>query len=177
MNEHRFFGYGSLVNLATHQNEAPRPARLPGWRRVWRNVSSYASAVLSVEPAESTLLGVTAQVPGGDWRALDAREAGYMRQPVCLDCGAKSAVYVVDPIAPGTPPPILLSYLDVIGQGYAAHYGPEGVAHFFETTCGWTDILDDRAAPRYPRHQQLSDAERQLVDAQIARLNGVRLVS
>ena len=65
------------------------------------------------------------------------------------------------------PHPILLSYLDTVG--------PEGAARFFETTSGWdAPILDDRSAPRYPRHQRLSPAETTVVDQHLARLGCIR---
>jgi hypothetical protein len=65
--------------------------------------------------------------------------------------------------------PILLSYIDVVVQGYLHMHGHDGVAHFFETTDGWdTLILNDRADPIYPRHQTLSAQERDLVDSHLA---------
>lgn len=173
-----FFGYGSLVNLATHDYRDPRPARLSGWRRVWRHTSLRDAAFLSVEPdPSSTISGVLARVPGADWLALDAREAAYDRQDVShavLHDGAlgPTAVYQVSPqhiMAPSTDHPVLLSYLDVVVQGFLRMYGPDGVADFFATTGGWdTPIFDDRAAPQYPRHQRLTPSETALVDAHLA---------
>ncbi|MDX5384038.1 MAG: gamma-glutamylcyclotransferase, partial [Rhodobacterales bacterium] len=34
-----FFGYGSLVNRATHDYGQARAATLPGWRRAWRHTA------------------------------------------------------------------------------------------------------------------------------------------
>ena len=66
---------------------------------------------------------------------------------------------------------MLLSYIDVVVQGYLAEYGPDGAERFFETTGGWdVPILNDRAAPLYPRHTMLSGSERTFVDAALARL-------
>ena len=69
---------------------------------------------------------------------------------------------------------MLLSYIDVVVQGYLREFGERGVRHFFETTDGWeAPVLDDRAAPIYPRHQRLSPDERALVDDQLREI-GVR---
>ncbi|NBT52664.1 MAG: gamma-glutamylcyclotransferase, partial [Marivivens sp.] len=83
MTHPRFFGYGSLVNLTTHTYPDPKPAKLRGWRRVWRHTQIQEPAFLSVEPCDrTTLLGVTAAVPNADWAALDERESGYLRRDV-----------------------------------------------------------------------------------------------
>lgn len=169
-----FFGYGSLVNLATHVYEDPHPATLSGWRRVWKHSSRRPVAFLSVEPAEQTeILGLIAHVPGADWAALDAREQAYIRRDVTHQVRhtrprRETAVYEAarGHIAPpSTEHPILLSYLDVVVQGYLNVHGADGARHFFDTTGGWDGpVLDDRANPLYPRHQSLSAAERRLVD-------------
>ena len=176
MSDPRFFGYGSLVNLGTHDYHAPRPARLTGWRRIWRHSSRRPVAFLSVARCEATAIdGIIAEVPGADWAALDAREAAYIRRDVThqvyLDGPrAPTAVYEAahGHIAPpSTNHPILLSYLDVVVQGFLTHFGPEGVTRFFQTTDGWGPVLDDRAAPRYPRHRRVDPQERALVDAHL----------
>lgn len=171
MSDPAFFGYGSLVNLATHDYADPRPARLHGWRRVWRHTTLRDAAFLSVDPApDCTLDGIAAQVPGGDWLALDAREAAYSRIDISdsLGLGVPAAVYrVSDGIIskPTARHPILRSYLDVVVQGYFRVFGMQGVADFFATTDGWdAGIHDDRAAPLYPRHQTLTTEESALVD-------------
>ena len=176
----RFFGYGSLVNLATHCYPDARPARLTGWRRVWRHTALRPAAFLSVEPDDATVVeGVIASVPDGDWAALDLRETAYQRHDISDQIahdGPKvaTAVYKVDP-AHLSPPdiahPILLSYLDVVVQGFARVHGQDGVARFFETTDGWhAPVKDDRPAPVYPRHQRLEHAETALVDDWLDRL-------
>ena len=72
--------------------------------------------------------------------------------------------------------PILLSYLDVVIQGYLRHFGPDGVARFVATTEGWNaPVLNDRAAPLYPRAQRLTAAETGLVDT-ILQAQGSRLI-
>lgn len=175
-----FFGYGSLVNRATHSYPDARPAQLCGWRRVWVRTARRDVVFLSVEPdLDTDIDGLIAAVPHADWQALDARETGYDR----ISSG-RAVVHDVFPapdtahysIAPqhrrnGGNHTILLSYLDVVVQGFHREYGVEGVRRFFDTTHGWdTPVLNDRAAPRYPRHQVLTEAETALVDDNLDRL-------
>ncbi len=180
-----FFGYGSLVNLRTHRFQEAAPARLQGWRRVWRETDLRPAAFLSVEPdPQASLDGMIAAVPDADWSALDAREYAYARHAVDLDGLTTHAAEVSDvqlyatrpeiSRPAGTQHPILLSYLDVVVQGYLAQFGEDGVARFFETTHGWdAPILDDRSAPIYPRAQSLTPDEIALVDAWTAQLAAV----
>lgn len=161
-----FFGYGSLVNLNTHGYANPRTASVTGWRRIWHSLAGRDHAILSATPsADSTLHGIMADVPDGDWAALDAREGFYLRQS--LPCG--TAIYEVRHgiINPPTPHPILRSYLDVVAAGYLEHFGPDGVAHFFTTTDNWGPVLDDRPAPLYPRHQKVTESVTSLVDGHL----------
>ncbi|WP_093027952.1 gamma-glutamylcyclotransferase family protein [Ruegeria marina] len=174
-----FFGYGSLVNLSTHDFPDPRPARLKGWRRVWRHTDLRQVAFLTATPAtDCEIDGMIAHVPNDDWAALDAREWAYDRVPVTdavshdLPHPAEIAVYAVAAerqSPPSTRYPILLSYIDVVVQGYLHRFGEPGVERFFATTGGWeAPIIDDRAEPRYPRHQALKPAETALVDVHLA---------
>lgn len=168
-----FFGYGSLVNRATHNYQDALPATLSGWRRVWVHTSLRPLAFLSVERApETDIAGLIAHVPGGDWAALDEREHGYDRhRDHATPLGAAPhpiQVYAVPQHranAPVAAHPILLSYLDVVIQGFLTEFGAQGAADFFATTHGWdAPILNDRAAPRYPRAQTLTPAETAVVD-------------
>ncbi|WP_102225455.1 gamma-glutamylcyclotransferase family protein [Acidimangrovimonas sediminis] len=193
-----FFGYGSLVNRATHAYPEAHPARVTGWRRVWRHTSRRELAFLSVEPVEGAEIeGLVAAVPGADWAALDLREAAYDRHPVPaaqIDHPVARPIavqiYAVPPApapedagdttAPAAPAdrplPILLSYLDVVVQGFLREFGADGVARFFATTSGWeAPVLDDRAAPRYPRAQILDPGEIRLVDGHLAALGVTRI--
>ncbi len=168
-----FFGYGSLVNPGTHDYANPRPASLHGWRRVWQGTNLREVAYLSVIPDQTaTIQGVVAQVPDANWAALDQREAAYQRHDVSAAVGqGQTAVYQVKPahLAPHGRHPILLSYLDVVAQGYLRVFGEAGVGHFFETTTGWgRPIQNDRDNPTYPRHQRLTSEERALVDDHLA---------
>lgn len=169
-----FFGYGSLVNLATHDYPDPRNVTLYGWRRVWRTTTIRDTAFLSVERDPNAQIdGVVAQVPGADWAALDLREAAYSRIDITgdLDAPAPTAIYRVTEnlLATSSGGPILLSYLDVVVQGFLQRFGPAGVARFFASTSGWDcGVINDRDQPRYPRAQTLSADEIALVDACLA---------
>ncbi len=180
-----FFGYGSLVNRDTHTYTNAARARLDGWRRAWVRTPLRKVAFLSVIPdANSVIEGLIAQVPNADWAALDIRESGYAR------IGSERAVlHDLDPAVmvshyavpqntwvAGGDHRILLSYLDVVIQGYLKEFGAQGVTGFFDSTDGWdTPILNDRAAPLYPRAQTLSAQETALVDQNLA-LRGATVI-
>ena len=183
-----FFGYGSLVNRATHDFTAPRRAQLSGWRRVWCHTDLRPVAFLSVVPDAGTRLdGLIAHVPNDDWAGLDQREWAYDRLAVTgavahpLAQDVDIAVYAVPEGRYGAASvryPILLSYLDVVVQGYLREFGPDGVGRFFATTDGWqAPVLDDRAAPRYPRHQPLTRAEAGVVDTHLGDLGAQIIVA
>jgi len=175
MSDPYFFGYGSLVNTKTHVYQDARPAKLSGWRRAWKRTNARDMSFLTIVPTDRTeLLGLIAKVPDADWDALDAREVGYDRL-IATDMIAHDhaenpelAIYAIPETTrfPPTPDyPILLSYLDVVLQGYLHVFGEAGVQHFMETTDGWdTVVLNDRANPIYPRAQMLSADETALVD-------------
>ena len=170
-----FFGYGSLVNRDTHDFTDAHPARLTGWRRIWRHTAIRPVAYLTVVPdADCAIDGLMAAVPDGDWGALDHRERAYDRigaqhqisHP--LPHSPEVAVYTIPDAKHARPSetcPVLLSYIDVVVQGYLREYGEAGVQHFFDTTHGWdAPVLDDRSAPIYPRHCTLTSDEASLVD-------------
>ncbi|MDN5786694.1 gamma-glutamylcyclotransferase family protein [Pseudorhodobacter sp.] len=170
---HHFFGYGSLVNRATHAYPNGQRASLAGWRRAWVHTAALPRSFLSVirDPG-CTIHGLIAEVPGGDWSALDIREEGYTRQPdQAMISGAAFPIQVYAiPDGMGHAPahdyPILLSYVDAVVQGFLTEYGDQGAAHFFETTTGWdAPILNDRKVPQYPRSQRLSAQAQAVVDA------------
>lgn len=186
MQDHYFFGYGSLVNRATHDYARARVADLRGWRRVWCHTNLRPVAFLSVVPdGTTTISGLIAEVPGANWAALDEREYAYDRI-ACAEAishgmasAPEIAVYMVPDrtrSAPSQTHPILQSYLDVVVQGYLREFGPEGAAAFFDTTDGWdAPILQDRDAPRYPRHQTLAPDERRFVDEALERIGARRI--
>jgi cation transport regulator ChaC len=122
-----FFGYGSLVNRLTHDYSNAHPARIRGWRRAWRHVESRDVAFLTAVPdPEGEIDGLVAEVPGGDWAVLDAREFSYDRalaQDVTHPASADTLVHIY-----WAPPekharasrknPVLMSYVEVVVQGY-----------------------------------------------------------
>ncbi len=166
MRQHYIFGYGSLVNRATHDYARAHPATLRGWRREWRATTLREVVFLNVVPAPGSairgmMLGVAPDDP-----VLQAREYAYARRAVSDavahdgDVPAEVSVFAIAPDAhrgdDAARPvySILLSYVDVVVQGYHREFGAAGVAHFFETTDGWqAPVIDDRAAPRYRRSQ------------------------
>lgn len=170
-----FFGYGSLVNRKTHVYSDAHRVKVTGWRRAWRHTALRPIAFLTAIPCpDSAIDGLIAGVPGNDWVALDKREFAYDRVALTgamdhpLPHRPEVAIYAIPDGKHGAPDrnhPVLLSYLDVVVQGYLQEFGEAGVADFFATTDGWdAPILDDRAAPYYPRAQSLSGTEQQLVD-------------
>lgn len=187
MSEHAcFFGYGSLVNRDTHSFTGAQPARLDGWRRVWRQTGLRHAAYLTVIRDDTCRIdGLVAPVPQNDWAALDRREGAYMRLNAthqirhALPQNPQIAVYSIPEtrhVAPDEEGPILLSYLDVVVQGYLREFGEAGAARFFDTTSGWDiPVLNDRNAPRYPRHCQLDATETGFVDDQLS-TRPIRLV-
>ena len=182
-----FFGYGSLVNRHTHIYAPAHHATVQGWRRAWRVAADRQVAFLTVIRDEDCAIdGLIAPVPDGDWAALDLRETGYDRMPLTVGLSHEAAdageiaVYHIPADKHGPADgvrPILLSYLDVVVEGYLQVFGAEGGRHFFDTTAGWDGpILNDRAAPRYPRAQLLTEAETAVVDAELGKL-GVEVVA
>lgn len=177
-----FFGYGSLVNRTTHDYPNPVLAQLSGWRRAWRHTDLHPVAFLTAIPDPTcTIDGLIAPVPQNDWAALDEREWAYDRLDAtdvithALTGNPEIAVYAV-PSHRQTDStdvhPILLSYLDVVVQGYLREFGPDGADRFFATTDDWnTPILNDRHAPQYPRHRVLSTTETRFVDTRLADLS------
>ncbi|MBM2576905.1 gamma-glutamylcyclotransferase [Jannaschia sp. Os4] len=166
----RFFGYGNLVNRATHAAGGV-PMVVEGWTRAWRRTPSRDVAYLTALPRPGVAIAGLAAVPD-DWAALDAREAAYVRVPL----PEGPVIYRLPEgghLAPTAANPILLSYLDVVVQGYLREFGEAGVAAFFETTEGWgAPIRDDRGAPAYPRAQPLAPEETALVDRWLREVGG-----
>ncbi len=179
MSDPFFFGYGSLVNRKTHAYPQAQPARVTGWRRIWKHTRLRKLAYLSVHPvAEARIAGLIAAVPGGDWQALDRRERAYRRVRVpghAIDhehpVAAEVHLYRTDPVheePPSIRHPVLLSYIDTVAAGFHDLFGEEGARAFFATTDGWDlPVLDDRRAPIYPRATAPSPALQRLVDAEL----------
>ena len=166
------FGYGSLVNRATLPPFVDaRPATVTGWRRAWRATSvDHTGGVcsLSVVPADGVSIeGLLVTFSDEVRPVIDAREHRYDPLPATVD-GEPVIIFRAHPDVDrfgDAEYPVHLSYVDCIVQGFLREFGADGVHRFMATTDGWhVPVLDDRAAPHYPRAQALSDAERQLVD-------------
>ncbi|RAH97030.1 gamma-glutamylcyclotransferase [Acuticoccus sediminis] len=165
------FGYGSLVNRNTlPPHVSAEPVSLKGWRRAWR-ASSVAHAggvcALSVVPGDDTIEGLLVTFDDDYRPVIDARE--YRYDALAAEAlGAGALIFRANAEADrfgDAGNPVHLSYVDVVIQGFLREFGEAGVERFMATTDGWhVPILDDRAAPRYPRAQQLTENERDLSD-------------
>jgi hypothetical protein len=182
-----YFGYGSLVNRATHRTAILHavPARLKGWRRIWRprpDMPGFPAALLSVRPEPQAVCdGLIVFDRAENLAAVDAREARYLR--VALDVGSLQTaaplpdalplfVYVAQTDIPPHPEPpmILRSYLDAVLQGFLAEHGEAGVHRFLAETEGFeTPVHDDRHRPIYPRAVDLAAHEAALFDTLLVR--------
>ncbi len=183
MSDQFIFGYGSLVNTATHDYGQAHVAELNGWRREWHYTTLRDLAYLSAIPdPNSTIKGVVLKAPAMD-ENLERREQAYARHPVS-DIITHSAKTLPDINVFAIPPKVhrphhaksalLLSYIDVVVQGYLREFGEAGVQGFFKTTHGWgAPVIDDRANPIYPRHQRLSKQETELTDHYLNTLSSV----
>lgn len=178
-----YFGYGSLVNRATHRTEIVHamPARLRGWRRIWRprpDMPGFPAALLSIRPDPGAVCeGLLVFDRVENLAAVDERERRYRRLPVAIETletvepvphDVPVYVYEADPDIPHhpEPPKILRSYLDAVLQGFLAEHGEEGVRRFIEETEGFhTPIHDDSHTPLYPRAVELNSQERTLFKA------------
>ena len=183
-----FFGFGSLVNTGTHRYEAFTPASVIGWKRAWINNDRYDHAFLGVVPdANTQIQGLMAVVPNNDWAELDTREVGYSRRVLGTGEWAAEApssqtiqdtpndvqMYVHKSGEYATPAKkILWSYLETVLYGYYQWFGPEGVEAFISTTTAWTDIVDDREGPIYPRYVPAEGDAIEVVIPAIERLRG-----
>lgn len=178
-----YFGYGSLVNPATHRTpvKSAHVAALHGWRRVWvprPNMPGFASALLSVEPvADSVIDGLLIGDEAASLPALDAREAHYDRIVLAQDnvvprdpalaAPVVTFIYAARPVAAGKVDlPILQSYLDAVLQGFLHLGGEAALIRFVESTTGWArDVHRDRHDPAYPRAVRLEASEADMIDA------------
>lgn len=182
-----YFGYGSLVNRATHRTTIvdAMPARLAGWRRFWRprpDMPGFPAALLTVRrEAGAACDGLLVVDKAENLAAVDAREARYRRvrlSPAALaprgilprDCPLYVYEAVPDLPLHREPPKILRSYLDAVMQGFFVEHGEDGLRRLIAETEGFdTPIHDDRHEPVYPRAIALSAAERDLFDRLLGR--------
>ena len=183
-----YFGYGSLVNLATLQTPyiSAHRARLHGWKRAWLSrpkiVGSYAPieglAFLSVEPCEDSIIeGMVIVDHHSSLPDLDKREVLFER--VALERGSVEFLddrtladehdvftYVAQQPKANQQARILRSYLDVVMRGYHHQFGETGVRDFIQSTANFDCLIhEDRDKPVYPRSIPLEDSEALLYDS------------
>ncbi len=187
------FGYGSLVNTQTlHDQVRVRPARITGWRRAWRVAGSAPTgnrcSLAAVPDPDCHILGLVVMQHIDRRADMDKREGWYTTSPLADDridwlepapddwpeLPDPVGIFVAKPVHARTGDaeyPVMLSYVDTVIAGYRDRFGQEGVDHFLQTTADWhVPILDDRAAPSYPRAVNLSRAERDYVDHHLGAL-------
>lgn len=156
MSSHKFvFGYGSLVNLATHCFDANTFTKLHGFERVWIASETRAHAYLSIRPQENSAIeGAILYVPEQDFDNLNAREKGYQLIDVSAQIDANPSptfTYLREEIQ-DEPAPILFSYLATVLDGFF-QFGSEDAAHaFLDSTKNWGPLLHDEDDPLYPRY-------------------------
>ncbi len=187
-----YFGYGSLVNTRTLGPDASAVAgMLHGWRREWRawwphdktNMLMSVCTLTVFRKPNSAIRGVMVHEPADRLAVLDQRERRYLRvdgigsQFRCDGDGQSvpEAAFLYEADAKirrwgDENHPILQSYVDCVMAGFYDFWGEEGVRHFIETTDGWhAPMLADRAAPRYPRAQQIDPELLALFDRHLAK--------
>lgn len=178
-----YFGYGSLVNRATHRTNTygAMRATVRGWRRHWQGRPHGEEGPISLLSIKSEqderhdLPGLLVFDHQENLPALDLRESGYVRRSIDpsrieteMDFNFEGSVFIYEarpPAAVGERHAILQSYLDAVLQGYLKEYGPNHVERFLADTHAFdTPIIRDRDTPRYPRNVKLRDDERKLFD-------------
>lgn len=187
-----YFGYGSLVNRATHRTSIVEavPARLKGWVRCWvprPEPRMHEVPLLSVRRSNGAATeGLLVFDRIENLPAIDERERSYRRVPLDAldidhgrddlpDCPVHVYEVPSDEALSFGRQRIPLSYLDAVLQGFLAEHGEAAVRRFVvETERFEIGILDDRASPIYSRPVLLSEAERAFFDEIIAHLPAVR---
>jgi hypothetical protein len=170
------FGYGSLVNRATLPDHvSAHPATVRGWRRGWRAASRSAAwgvcAVSIAEAPGAEIDGLVVTFDDAVWPVIEAREHRY-HWFVLPGFERRVITFRAEPAADrfgDREHPIHMTYVETVLQGFIKEFGEAGARRFMTSTDGWhVPVLDDRAAPRYPRAQTLPAEERAFVDALLA---------
>jgi glutathione-specific gamma-glutamylcyclotransferase len=171
------FGYGSLVNAATRRSGLPcETAQVDGWAREWGHLVTTPhgrTCVLTVRRSPTTrIVGALLSVTASDLEEFDRREISYGREQVEASTGARNRaawLYVGKPANHGRASrsfPIWRSYVDCVLAGYLELGGTAELDAFIDSTTGWDGpMLDDRAAPRYPRAVGLKPAQEREIEA------------
>lgn len=181
------FAYGSLLHKSTWSFDAEiEMVSLQGWVRQWNQVvplDGGAITALSISPhPKKSIKGIILKVDKSTLESIGGREVGYNK--TILAAGSLTSLNPKRPLLndrimaytasketkiwANKKAPILLSYIDVVAQGYFNLYGWEGLLHFFKSTQGWDlPILNDRKAPLYPRATTHDIGFLDLIDQQI----------
>lgn len=169
------FGYGSLINRQSLRHTLSDAAvgevvagRISGWRRSWSNrVPARGRTGLGARiEAEGRINGVAIELLDPDFAALDRREAGYVRELVVEQTLVDGALWLYskpDGVLASEAFPVALSYLEVVLAGCLA-LGREFAIEFLTETPGLTALMNDRAAPVYPRRVPLTADEVAAID-------------
>lgn len=181
------FGYGSLLNVPTGEGRTNiRRGQMKGWTRQWRHTvltrGGRITALTIGKQPNMQVDGIYIALSGEELSEMDQREIGYRR--IILD-RSSFAMQTRSGLCEDTIPrqvqtyvstgktrrwasdkaPILQSYIDYVAAGFYKFYGWRGLVRFFRSTQGWSlPILNDRAAPLYPRAVKLSPELLSFVD-------------
>lgn len=175
----KVFGYGSLVNRATLPPYVAAEQHVAGgYRRAWRVAGmtprgGACALNVRVEP-EGEIEGVIFTFADEVWPLILERERRYDGVP--LDGRPDVTLFVGKPDVDrwaDDAHPVHLSYIDTTLQGYLREFGEAGARCFMTSTDGWhCPIVNDRAAPRYPRARHVSEAERATIDRLLGEIAG-----
>lgn len=174
------FGFGSLVHRGTLNGVVGvERGSVRGWRRAWRATGRRAAGggvcSLSVIPADDSIEGLFVTFADDQRQRIAKREKNY--DAVALSDRPDAVIYRAKAAADrwgNADFPVVLSYVDVILGGYMAEFGEAGAERFMATTDGWfVPIVDDRAAPTYPRAVALTAQQRRFVDRLLQMVDAV----
>jgi cation transport regulator ChaC len=181
---HHLFGYGSLISRESRHRTATTgdsmPVRIRGLQRAWNIIApEMKMAGVGVTLDESASCnGVLMEIDESELAAFDRRElesTNYSYQRLQIPTGkitgltaeisdlAQVWAYIVKKTStPTSEFPIVQSYVDVILTG-CLEIGEEFAIEFIRSTAGWErPWIDDRANPRYVRHLQKNQFQRQI---------------
>lgn len=182
-------GYGSLMNQSSREtynniNSLCLPVKVHGWKREWvtRSVAEQQTYVGAIQ-AQNSVINAQA-VPSVIDQMLLKREVDYrfveiqpdsvqFTREVCPEIRQKinnSNIYICESLlieAPTKKFPVYQSYLDTCLAGCIEVGGEMEATAFMRSTSGWPSfgVIDDRAAPRYPRVGHISKESYEIIDS------------
>ena len=90
-----FFGYGSLVNAATHRYAPTERLRIQGWRRTWQQAIDHPVALLSAVRAVLQIFSGFNDTCGVLATAVLAWQAQRHDEPRGVECGVGCTLVAV----------------------------------------------------------------------------------